>query len=261
MATRSAPPTTSARPRRVRIIGAGRAGRSLAAASTNAGWDVVGLLGRAEDIAGAAADVDLLVVATPDAAVAATARAVRPVDACVVAHLAGSLGLDVLAPHRRRVAVHPLMALPSEEIGARRLQDGGWFAVAGDSLGRLLVADLGGRAVEVGDEHRAAYHAAACIAANHLVALMGQVERVAAPAGMPLEAFLALARGTVDDVADLGPAAALTGPAARGDEATLDRHRAVLDPSELAAYEAMVDAARRLAGAATPRPAPQREEG
>jgi predicted short-subunit dehydrogenase-like oxidoreductase (DUF2520 family) len=78
--------------------------------------------------------------------------------------------------------------------------------------------------------------------------LMGQVERVAARVGVPLEAFLALARGSLDNVAALGPAAALTGPAARGDEATLDRHRAALDPSELPAYEAMVAEARRLAG-------------
>jgi predicted short-subunit dehydrogenase-like oxidoreductase (DUF2520 family) len=51
---------------------------------------------------------------------------------------------------------------------------------------------------------------------------------------------------TVENVATLGPARALTGPAARGDRATLDRHRAALDPSELVAYDAMVDLARRL---------------
>ena len=47
-------------------------------------------------------------------------------------------------------------------------------------------------------------------------------------------------------MATLGPARALTGPAARGDEATLERHRAALDPSERTAYDAMVDLARRL---------------
>ena len=45
-------------------------------------------------------------------------------------------------------------------------------------------------------------------------------------------------RATIDNVAALGPAAALTGPAARGDEATLERHLAALDPSEREAYEA-----------------------
>ena len=55
------------------------------------------------------------------------------------------------------------------------------------------------------DGDRAAYHAAACIAANHVVALLGQVERVAASVGLDLEAFLPLTRAAVDDVAALGP--------------------------------------------------------
>jgi predicted short-subunit dehydrogenase-like oxidoreductase (DUF2520 family) len=98
----------------------------------------------------------------------------------------------------------------------------------------------------VADADRAAYHAAAAIASNHLVALLGQVERVAASAGVPLEAYLDLVRVTLDNVAELGPAAALTGPVARGDWDTVERHRAALDPAELAAYDAMVAAARRL---------------
>src|SRR5260221_391743 len=58
--------------------------------------------------------------------------------------------------------------------------------------------------------------------------------------------YPALVRGTVDNVAALGPAAALTGPVARGDWATVDRHRAALDPRELAAYDAMAELAARL---------------
>jgi predicted short-subunit dehydrogenase-like oxidoreductase (DUF2520 family) len=50
----------------------------------------------------------------------------------------------------------------------------------------------------------------------------------------------------VENVAVLGPARALTGPAARGDHETLDRHRAALDPSEVPAYDALVALARRL---------------
>jgi predicted short-subunit dehydrogenase-like oxidoreductase (DUF2520 family) len=234
----------------VRIVGPGRAGSSLAKALADAGWRVEPLVGRDGDVAGAAAGVDLLVVATPDRAVAAVAAWVEPVPSTVVAHLAGSLGLDVLSGHERRASVHPLVALPDAEVGARRLAAGSWFAVAGDPLARRVVDDLGGRWFEVPDEARAAYHAAACIAANHLVALLGQVERVGAVAGVPLEPYLALARGSLDDVAELGPAAAITGPAARGDEATLDRHRAVLDDAERPAYDAMAALARRLAGPA-----------
>ncbi len=233
----------------VRVVGPGRAGGALGLALGRAGWAVEAPLGRGDDVTDAATGVDLLVLAVPDAAIAPVAAAVAPGPA-VVAHLAGSLGLDVLAGHERRAAVHPLVALPTAEVGADRLVAGAWFAVAGDPIARRVVDDLGGRAVEVDDARRAAYHAAACIASNHLVALLGQVERVAAPVGVPLEAYLDLARATVENVAALGPAAALTGPAARGDEATLDRHRAALDPAERPAYDALVALAQRLAGRA-----------
>jgi predicted short-subunit dehydrogenase-like oxidoreductase (DUF2520 family) len=228
--------------RSLRVIGPGRAGGSLARALAAAGWTVCEPLGRGDDVTDAAAGVDLLVLATPDAAVADVAAAVRPVATTVLTHLAGSLGLDVLAGHERRAALHPLRSIATPTTDLR----GAWFAVAGDPLAAEVVAALGGHRVAVADEDRAAYHAAACIASNHLVALLGQAQRVAATAGVPLAAYLDLVRQTVDNVAALGPAEALTGPVRRGDEATVARHLAVLDPSERAAYEALADAARRL---------------
>jgi predicted short-subunit dehydrogenase-like oxidoreductase (DUF2520 family) len=224
---------------RLRVIGPGRAGTSMARALTAVGWDVVTPIGRGDD---PAAGVDLLVIATPDAAVAETASRVRPVPATVVAHLSGSLGLDSLRPHARRAAVHPLRSIPGPDTDLQ----GAWFAVTGDPLAARVVEDLGGHPLAVADADRVAYHAAACIASNHLVALLGQVERVAGAAGVPLAAYADLVRQTVDNVFALGPDAALTGPVRRGDEATVAGHVAALDPSERAAYEAMADAARRL---------------
>lgn len=232
----------------LRVIGPGRAGGSLAGALEAVGWEVVTPVRRGESPAAAAAGVDLLVIATPDGSITEVARSVEPRSDTVVAHLAGSLGLAALHPHPRRAALHPLVALPSPEVGTRRILDGAWFAVAGDPLARRAVGDLGGRWFEVADEHRAAYHAAAVIASNHVVALLGQAERVASTAGVPLAAYLDLVRATVQNVAELGPVAALTGPAARGDWVTIERHLAALDPSEHEAYEALVRAARRLVG-------------
>jgi predicted short-subunit dehydrogenase-like oxidoreductase (DUF2520 family) len=229
----------------LRVIGPGRAGLSLSRALAAAGWRVEAPLGREDDVAHAAEGVDLVVIATPDAAVAAVAAAVEPVATTVVAHVADSLGLEVLEGHARRASLHPLVALPDADVGAERLR-GAWFALAGDPLVRTAVEALDGRWFTVPDEERAEYHAAACIASNHLVALVGQAERVGAAAGVPREAFLDLVRATVENVAALGPARALTGPASRGDIETLQRHRAALDPSEVAAYDAMVDLARRL---------------
>lgn len=243
---------TPAVPGRVRIVGRGRAGSAFAKALRTVGVETDLVAGRGP-LSGAASGVDLVLLCVPDAHVAAVAAAVDPSEA-IVAHVAGSLGLDVLRRHHQRPgSLHPLAALPDAEAGSARLLGGVAFAVAGSEevteVLRGVVSLLGGRSFEVPDERRASYHAAACIASNHLVGLLGQVERVAADAGVPFDAFLGLVRGTVDNVATLGPAAALTGPAARGDEQTLDLHRSVLDPSELASYDVMVELCRRLAAA------------
>jgi len=219
----------------------------MAAALADRGVAVGDVLGRHDDVASAGAGVDVVVLAVPDAAVEGVARAIDPRHDAAVVHLSGSLGLDVLAPHRRRSSLHPLVPLPDPETGCRRLLGGATFAVAGDAAAAELVAVFGGRTLDVDPAARVAYHAAATIAANHLVALLGQVERVAASAGLPFTAFVELARAALDDVAELGPARALTGPAARGDLETLSAHRRALDPDELDGYNAGVALARRLA--------------
>jgi predicted short-subunit dehydrogenase-like oxidoreductase (DUF2520 family) len=246
----------------IRIIGPGRAGTSLAAALSARGWEFAGFLGHHDDLSGAARGVDVLVIATPDDAIAEVAAAVVPVVTTTVVHLSGSLGLDALSPHPLRAAVHPLVPLPNGEVGAARLASGVTFAVAGSPVAHEIAAALGGRTVEVADEGRAAYHAAACIAANHVVALLGQVERVAAEVGLDLESFLPLTRAAVDDVAALGAHDALTGPARRGDWATLSRHLDALPESERAGYQAGAALATKLAstGAVTVAPPELRPE-
>ncbi len=231
----------------LRLVGPGRAGRSLASALVDTGCVLRGVLHRGDDLSRAAEGVDVVIIATPDAAVAEAAAAIVPVSSTVILHLSGSLGLDALAPHQRRASLHPLVPLPSAEVGRVRLRSGITFAVGGDHMATTLGRFLGGLCIEIDDDQRAAYHAAACIASNHVVALLGQVERVAASAGLGLDAFMALAAAAVQDVSDLGAAAALTGPAARGDEVTLARHRAAIAPQELAGYDAGVALARQLA--------------
>lgn len=187
----------------------------------------------------------------PDAAVQGLMSSWPEHDSVVFAHCSGSLGLDVLRPHVRRASVHPLVALPDAKVGAARLR-GAWFGVAGDPAVLAVVDALGGTAVPVSDDARAAYHAAAVIASNHLVALLGQVERIAADAAVPLEAYLALAAGALGNVAEMGPAAALTGPVARRDWETVRRHLRRLDPSEHQAYLAMASQAAMLIGVELP---------
>ena len=234
----------------VHIVGGGRAGGAFAAALSS-GWPAPRVFGRGDNLAVVGSGADLVVIATPDGVIADVARKLKPSSDTVVAHLSGSLGLDVLAPHPRVGSLHPLVSIPDVETGAERLP-GSWFAVAGDPLVQHVVAALEGRAFAVADGDRAGYHAAAVVASNHLVAVLGQAERIAASVGVPFEALMGLVRGTIDNVAELGPAAALTGPAARGDEATIRRHLDAIAPEERSAYEALAAQARRLVGRPDP---------
>ena len=237
--------------RSFRVIGFGRAGESFAMALSDVGWVDRGHLVRGDDLSGSAVGVDLVLVATPDRDIAAAAATIEPVAGTVVVHLAGSMGLEELATHSSRGAIHPLVSMPSATVGAQRLRSGIWFAVDGsDDEARALltgiVGDFDGRSFQLADADRARYHAAACIASNHLVALMAQVERVAEPLAIPLEALLGLASSTLENVAEVGTVAALTGPVARADWATVASHVDVLDSLDQRAYVAMAAEAWRL---------------
>lgn len=240
-------------PARTAVVGAGRAGGAFHRALGECGWsvDLVHHRDLLDGPCGLLEAVELVLLCVPDAVVPAVAATVPTSGDMVVAHVAGSLGLDVLGGHPRTGSVHPLVALPDAVIGAERLR-GAWFAVAGDPAVRVVAEALDGRVVEVDDRHRAAYHAAAVVASNHLVALLGQVERIATEAGVPPEAYTDLASATLENVERLGAADALTGPVARGDWETVRRHLATIDPSEHEAYLAMAAAAARLAGRELP---------
>ena len=234
----------------IRIIGPGRAGTSLAAALSAARLGIRRVPRPRRRPVRCRAVVDVLVIATPDDAIAEVAAAVVPVDTTTVVHLWGRSAstpsppiADALACTRSCRSRTARWVRP----GSARASPSPWSA---SPAAHEMAAALGGRTVEVADEDRAAYHAAACIAANHVVALLGQVERVAGSVGLDLESFLPLTRAAVDDVADLGAQAALTGPARRGDWATLSRHLDALPESERAGYQAGAALATKLAGAA-----------
>lgn len=212
------------------------------------GWVCVGVFARASDPADAAREVDLCLIAVPDRAIHDVAAAIVPGDA-VVMHLSGATPVSILAPHHRRAGLHPLVALADPVAGAEALKTA-YFACGGDALAQEVAGELSGKWFEISDADRALYHGAAVVASNHLVALLGQVERLAAEVGVPFEAFMSLVQSSVDNVGALGARAALTGPAARGDEETIESHVAALSsrlPEEVAAYEALVSQARKLA--------------
>jgi predicted short-subunit dehydrogenase-like oxidoreductase (DUF2520 family) len=230
----------------VAIVGRGRLGGALVTALRGAGVAVDGPLGRGAD----GADADTVILCVPDGEIAAAAAHVVP--GRLVGHCSGATTLAPLAGHEA-FSLHPLMTVP--EHGASFA--GATAAIAGATpraveAARGLAQALGMRSVEVADPDRAAYHAAASIASNFLVTLEGAAERLAATAGVDRQALAPLVRATVENWAEHGARRALTGPIARGDEATVTRQRdAVAErvPDLLPLWDALVESTRGLAPA------------
>jgi predicted short-subunit dehydrogenase-like oxidoreductase (DUF2520 family) len=207
---------------RTAVVGPGRMGTALVAAINDAGVACEGPFGRGFDGAG----YDVVILAVPDGQIGAAVALI--VDGPLVGHCAGSLGLDVLG-RREAFSVHPLMTVTSE--GARF--EGAGAAIAGSSPRALATAHslatrLGMLPVEIQDEDRAAYHAAASIASNFVVTLEDAAESLLATTGADRAILVPLVRAAIENWSAVGGRAALTGPIARGDDATVARQRAAV---------------------------------
>ncbi len=248
--------------RAVGIVGMGRLGVALAAALDAAGYAPLLLAERGADRGSAAAELkdpttfiarcDLIFLTVPDDALAEVAASYAWRAGQVVAHCSGALGIDVLAPAEALGAhiggLHPLQTfpagLPPEEAAVRFR--GIVCGIEGDlaASDRLeaVARDLGARIVRLEGVDRAAYHAAAVLAGNDVVALAVAAARAWARAGLPIErareALAPLIRASADGIGELPLDQALTGPIARGDVATVERHLDALagDPPLLELY-------------------------
>jgi predicted short-subunit dehydrogenase-like oxidoreductase (DUF2520 family) len=210
---------------KVTVIGAGRAGTAIAARLRERGVAV-------------SDDGDLRLLCVPDRAIAEVAGAIE--TGPWVAHISGGTPLDALEPHARRFSVHPLQTLTTAR-GPEQL-DGAWGAItaddeAGRERARWLAETLGLRPFALADDRRALYHAGAAVASNYLVTLYRAAAELFDAAGAPPAALVPLMERTIEN------GFALTGPVARGDWETVDRHRAALAGSRLEPlYTALVEA-------------------
>jgi predicted short-subunit dehydrogenase-like oxidoreductase (DUF2520 family) len=230
----------------VQIIGPGKAGLSFYLALRSIGWNVKEPLGRKDNIGALNPDIDYILITTPDHEIPIVAQNLKVTEA-IVTHISGVTGIGCLSPHKRRASIHPLISMPTPEIGKERLLRNTWFAIDGDSDAELIVDALGGQKFSVESENRSLYHATACIASNHLVVLMAQVKRLSLQLNIPFEPFLELSVNTLDGLIGLDPGEALTGPAARGDEQTIKSHLMSLPESERHLYECLLDEAKDIA--------------
>jgi len=194
-------------------------------------------------------DIDepgLVLLCVPDKAIAEIAAEIPPGP--WVAHVSGATPLSALDPHVRRFGMHPLQSF-SKERGPEQL-DGAWGAVSAEgdearAVGFWLAETLGLRPFELDDAHRAAYHAGAAFASNYIVTLRTAARSLLEAAGAPPQALDPLIRGVMDSGFEL------TGPIARGDWETVERHLAVIRserPELEELYLALADATAKLAG-------------
>jgi predicted short-subunit dehydrogenase-like oxidoreductase (DUF2520 family) len=225
------------------VVGAGRLGTALAAALSRRP-----ALRRGEPIPD---DAEVVLLTVPDGAIADAARAVP--EGPLVGHCSGATTLDVFGD-REGFSLHPLMSVPTGSTAD--VLRGAGAAVDGTSPRALATAErlaehLGMIATRVAAEDRAAYHAAGAIASNFLVALEACAERLAATTGITRTQLAPLVLATAQQWAALGPEAALTGPIARGDEGTVERHRAAIaerTPELLPVWTELAQVTRAVAG-------------
>jgi len=255
------------------VLGAGRAGRSLARALAAGGVEVVGLHGRRpgdpadrvtigalpESIAGA--DTVLVTVRDNQLDAALEQLTDAPLErGAVVLHASGSADPPALAGLRARGhpagTFHPLMALADPGRAAALLR-GAWVGVDGDDAararGRALAAALGAHALDIPPGRKALYHAAAVLVSNFPPVLLALGERAMAEAGVDpgvaRSALLPLWSAAAEN-ARLAPApASLTGPAVRGDVETIRANLQALsgDPMAQEVYRVMTEAVREIA--------------
>ena len=241
--------------RSVTIIGAGRVGGALAIALDRACYFVESIVYRGDtflDLLREALppatsfqkDIDRISILTEIAIIASGDPDIRGIAERISAnerlpgialHASGSLSSAELAPlvekGVRTASLHPLAAVSDPATGPERFR-GAFFCVEGDGeavdVAQRIAKDIGGTPFSIPTEAKSLYHAAAVMSAGHVVALLDAAIEMMTRCGLaPDEAkrvLLPLATGSVANLENRSPPAALTGPYARGDGSALDRH-------------------------------------
>lgn len=227
------------------LIGSGRMAYHLGHAMVRAGWPLVGVAARntaalndlarfldrpALDLAKPLPEVGLVVLAVSDDAIAEVAGALPDTNA-VVAHTAGAMDLEVLAPHAHRGVLWPIQSLSHgapADFGDVPMVVEGSDGGARDTL-LALARKLSSSVMELGIDQRRRVHLAAVVAANFPVFLLGEARRLLREAKLPPDLLMPLWRGTAARAAAIGPEQALTGPARRGDRQSIESHLALLE--------------------------------
>ena len=240
----------------VGIVGCGRMGTALARTLKDKGYAIVGVSSlhrtsaqRLADLCGIsdATDrpweitrgVDVVFLTTPDGVIETVCESISQQDgfspAAVVFHCSGAHPSTILSSARKPGALigsmHPLQSFASVDITQNPFK-GIRVAIEGDSkavsMAAQMARDLETLPLQILTEGKPLYHAAAVVASNFLVTLMGVAFRLIQQAGIPPEEAFAvlkpLIEGTLVNIDRVGVHQALTGPVVRGDIQTVETH-------------------------------------
>src|SRR5215475_3394634 len=241
------------------IIGAGRVGRALGRALRETGWNIYGVvtqskptarravrfIGRGQAFVGIsrqALSPRSILIAVPDSAIRDIAEELARISAeewkgKTVLHTSGALASNVLEPLRHFGAsvgsLHPLQTFSG--IGVPPLE-GRVFAIEGDpgalKFARQIVRALGGYVLQLPVSGKAAYHAAASMAAGQALTVLEAATNTMMSIGVKrrdaVRALLPLTRQVLDNFERVGARAAWTGPLARGDFEVITAHETAL---------------------------------
>lgn len=248
---------------RISILGAGKVGAALGRVFARTGSEIGDIASRtrassdaARSLIGAGRVADgpedlglaeILMIAVGDNALYGVAEALAGSPAVgpgtVVFHCSGAAAASVLAPLRARGAsiasVHPVKTFTDPLRDAETFA-GTWCGIEGDAeaVERLsvLFEAAGARLFPVDGERKLIYHAANVFLCNYLVPLieagLACYERAGVPREAAIQAAAPLMRATIDNALKQGPARALTGPIARGDDKVVAAQLSALDQAD-----------------------------
>jgi len=237
---------------KIGFIGAGKVGTALAVQLSAKGYPVVAVASRTMQSAQKLADAvttcrayenvqqisdntDLIFITTPDDAIETVTAKIKWHNGNLVVHCSGAGSLDILEPAKKTGAqvgaIHPLQSFANVEQAIKNIP-GSTFAIEGDGpivdLLKELALALDGKAIELGAGNKVLYHAAAVMACNYFVTLMKLSTDIWQGFGVDsnetIEALSPLLQGTVNNLINVGLPNALTGPIARGDVGTIEKH-------------------------------------
>jgi len=223
---------------RLTIVGAGRAGGSIALAAARSGHEITGVLSRSELSSYGPTlswddplpECDLLLIAVRDDAIEEVSSRLSPHSRTVpvAAHMSGFTPVAALAELARKGVVtggfHPLQTLPDPERGAAALA-GAFVGIGGGPPAMATLAELATsldmNPFPLADESRPAYHAGAAAAANFVITALATAGDLMMSARIDPLVTRPLVEQAVANLYEIVSESPLTGPIARGDIATV----------------------------------------